>query len=224
MTDDFIRELQVRWKAQPTDAATVVEKLKRGRGTPRLLLWLEVAQGVVGVVFGAAFLWLAASDELLYGLIEVLRVPHSAAPAEAASQLHAMIRPIFALAGLILLVAQPLLTWRIVRARRESLVWEGETPESVLRAGARRAAASLKANGIGRAALWLLLALVASFWWFVVFGSLPVFIAVIQTAVYVGAIAAAWFWMDLRRERLRRELEACLELLKQYDAERGEGD
>lgn len=220
MTDDFIRELQVSWKAQEVRAPAVVARLRRGRWTPHLILGLELLHGLVGLAFGAGFLWLALASEPLELMFSL--VSHRPPPGEAVAEVHAVARPVFLLAAAVLLVVQPLFTWRLVAARRASLRWEGETPEGVLRTGARLAAASLEANRIGRWALWLLLAFAASFWGFVVFGSYPVLVAAIQTAAYLAGVGATWTWLELRRERLTREIETCLKLLEEYAAA-GEG-
>jgi hypothetical protein len=218
MTDDFIRELRSQWLAQPVDKAAVVGRLRRGRWTPRLLFWLEVVQGVAGAVFGVAFLWLAIDVGLLERLVAWRFAARGVTPEGLASLLLG-VRIMFAFSGLVMLLAVPPLAWAAVSARRRSLRWEDETPESVLRVGLRRADASLRANRIGRWHVWVLLAFVAGLWALPVLGLLPVFLMVFMTLIYLGVIAPIWIWLDLRREAIRRELETCLKLVEDYQGD-----
>jgi hypothetical protein len=221
MTDDFIRRLQSEWRAQPIDRSVMIGRLRRGRWTPRLLLWLEVLQGVVGVAFGAAFLWLALDPDRL-SLLLVSAFDRQAVSKEDIAYLARMLRWMLGAGGLVMLAAVPPLAWAAVRARLDGLKWEDETPESVLRFGLRRVDASLRANRLGRWHVWVLLAFVAGLWGLALVGLAPVFFLAQMTILYLLAIAGVWIWLDLRRERLRREMEACLRLLQELGADGGE--
>lgn len=219
MADDFIRELQVRWTAQPVDGAAVVARLRQGRATPRLLLWLEVVQGVVGVVFGLVFVWLALDAAALERWVGPLVEGRFSSP-EALGSYLATLCVLLGAGGVVMLASVPPLAWAAIAVRRETVRWEDETPESVLRAGLRRADGSLRANRIGRLHAFVLLAFVLGLWALPAFGAAPVFLVASLTLVYLVTIAMLWIWLDLRRERLRRELETCLALLQDYEAER----
>jgi hypothetical protein len=211
--DDFIRRLQSHWRAQEAGAgAARLAKLRRGRWTPRMLVWLEALQGVVGVAFGVAFTWLAATGDQLAIWLAPIYEARGVSAETAASHLR-LARYMLGGAGVVLLLSAPVLAWMAVQARRPSLRWEDETPESVLHAGLRRVDASLRANRVGRWHVWVLVAFVAALWALPVLGIASVPGMAIMTALYLGFIAPLWIWLDLRRERLRREMEACLRLL-----------
>jgi hypothetical protein len=218
MTDEFVRQLQNEWRAQPVGKAALVERLRRGRWTPHAVVWLEVLQGVVGVAFGFVFVWLAIDDaRLAVVFAPVLEL--RAMLAEQAAAYVRTLRVLFAVAGVVMFAAVPPLAWAAVRARRGSLKWEDETPESVLRVGLRRADASLRANRIGRWHVFLLLAFVAGLWALPLLGLMPVFVMVFMTVAYAFTIAPIWLWLDMRRERLRRELETYVRLLDDYEGD-----
>jgi hypothetical protein len=114
MTDDFIRQLQADWRAQPVDKAVVVGRLKRGRWTPRVLLWLELLQVVIVLVGGVVFLWLALDGALLDRTFATVFESRWSTE-RAAAQLQT-IRAIFAVSGVVMFAALPL-AWAAVRAR-----------------------------------------------------------------------------------------------------------
>ncbi len=222
MTDEFIRELQTRWRTQPVDGASVVARLRRERGTPRLLLGLEIVQAVVGILSGVVFVWLALDASLLARWLGGLIEARFASPEEATGYLRTL-RILLGAGGAVMLTTVPPLAWAAISARRAGLAWENETPESVLRAGLRRADSSLRANRIGRWHVFVLLAFVAGLWALPLVGLTPVLVVASMTLIYLLSIAPFWIWLDLRRERLRREIETCLGLLKEYEAETGGG-
>lgn len=217
MTDDFIRKLQEDWRAQPVERADVVGRLKRGRWTPRVLLWLELLQGAVAVICGVVFVWAAFDGALLAQLFEPALSRLSTE--RAAAQLNTM-RAIFGVSGVVMFAAMPLV-WAAVRARWGSLKWEDETPESVLRVGLRRADASLRANKVGRWHVWLLVAFVAALWALPPLGLAPTYLVIMLTLIYAACIVPIWLWLDLRWERVRGELETYLKLLEQYRTPEG---
>ncbi len=215
MTDDFIRELQADWLAQPVDKTLIVGRLKRGRWTPRVLFWLELLQGVAGLAGGVLFVWLAMDADVLALLFD--------GSIRARPESLLTLRSVFAVSGVVLLTTTPPLVWGALQARRGSLKWEDETPEGVLRVGVRRAVASLQANRVGRWHVWVLAAFVALLWGLVIVGFAPAYLVAFMTVTYAIIIAPLWLWLDLRRERVRRELETCLQLLQQYPGDRPDG-
>jgi hypothetical protein len=218
--DDFIRGLRADWCAQQVDkGAAVLGRLRRGRWTPSILMGLEVLQGVVGLLGGAAFLWIATSTDRLADWMEPLYRPHTST--EVVAGVFRIIRYVFALSGVVMLVSVPALTWMAVRARRGGLRWEDETPEGVLRAGVRRAESSLRANLVGRWNLAALLVFVVALWALAAVGLAPVWLIAELTVFYLGVIAGAWLWLDLRLGRVRKELDTCVALLSQYEASEG---
>jgi hypothetical protein len=220
MADNFIRDLQTRWRLQGDEAPVVIARLKRGRVTPRLLLAFEVLQGVVGVVSGVAFLWVALDRSVADALFGAQIAARGLTPEQAAVWIGG-VRALFGLSAAVMLLSVPPLAWAAVKARGLGVRWEDETPEGVLRAGARRADASLRANRVGRWHLWVLLAFVAALWALPALGLFPMRMTAVLAVAYILILGCVWVWLDLRRERLRRELETCLSLLAEYDAERG---
>jgi hypothetical protein len=188
MTDDLIRSLQCDWQAQEYDASQVVRRLRRARWTPHLVFALEVLACCVALGVGAWFAWVAAHQS-----------EH---------------RLLLALSAAVLLITVPVLGVATALARRPSLAWDDETPESILRIGIQRADASLRAMRVGR---WHV-AVVAGF--VVLLGVLQLLqlIDALQFLVFYSSVCffmslGGWIWMAWRVRVLRAERAACIELL-----------
>ncbi len=188
MTDDLIRDLQRDWQAQQFDASHVLRRLERTRWAPHIVLALEVLACCVTLGVGIWFAWVAAHNtehKLLYTL--------SAA---------------------ILLIAAPVLGVATALARRPSLAWHDETPESILRIGIRRADASLQAMRIGRWHVAIIVGFVALLWalqllQFIDAAEFLIFYSVVCLVVSLGS----WIWMMWRIKIVSAERDACIRLL-----------
>ena len=188
MTDELIRSLQRDWQSQEYDASHVIRRLRRARWTPHLVFALEVLGCCLALGVGVWFAWVAAHQSE-HKLLMVL----SAA---------------------VLLISVPLFGVATALARRPSLAWDDETPESILRIGIRRADASLRAMHLGR---WHM-AVVAGF--VVLLGVLQLLklidaleFLVIYASVCLVASLGSWIWMAWRSRIVRAEREACIRLL-----------
>ena len=140
MSDDLIRNLQRDWQSQEIDANHVVRRLKRTRWTPHLVLALEVLGCCFALGVGIWFGWVSAH--------------------------HTEHNLLYTLSAAILLIAAPVLGVATALARRPSLAWHYETPESILRIGIRRAGivALLQAMRVGRWHVAIIAGFVALLW------------------------------------------------------------
>lgn len=188
MNDDFIRDLRSDWQSQDLDVASAMQRLRRNRWTPHLALALELASCAVAWSAGLWFAWVAAHDE-----------EH---------------RILFALSAAVVLITAPALCVASLIARRHSLAWNAETPESLLRLGVRRADASLRAIRIGHWHIAIVTAFVAVLWIAEALGFIrAIKFLVLYTAVCVVASVTSALWMMGREKHLRRERAAYLGLL-----------
>jgi hypothetical protein len=188
MTDELIRRLQLEWQSQQYDASHMVRRLRRARWTPHLVFALEILGCCVALGVGVWFAWVAAHQSE-----------------------HKLL---MALSAAVLLITVPLLGVATALARRPSLAWDDETPESILRIGIQRADASLRAMRVGR---WHI-AVVAGF--VVLLGALQLLklIDALEFLILYGSVCAvvslgSWVWMARRSRTLRIEREACVRLL-----------
>lgn len=188
MTDELIRSLQRDWQSQEYDASHVIRRLRRARWTPHLVFALEVLGCCLALGVGAWFAWVAAHQ--------------------------AEHRLLMSLSAAVLLIAVPVLGIATALARRPSLAWDDETPESILRIGIQRADASLRTMRVGR---WHV-AVVAGF--VALLGALQLLklIDALQFLVFYSSVClvvslGSWIWMEWRIRTLRAEREACIRLL-----------
>ena len=121
-----------------TTPSEVVRRLQRARWTPHLVLGLEVLGCCLALGVGVWFAWVAAHQ-----------TEH---------------KLLFTLSAAVLLIAAPVLGVATALARRPSLAWDDETPESILRIGIRRAEASLQAMRVGRWHVAIIAGFVALLW------------------------------------------------------------
>jgi len=188
MTDDLIRDLQRDWQAQQFDATHVLRRLERTRWAPHIVLALEVLACCVTLGVGIWFAWIAAHN-----------IEH---------------KLLYTLSAAILLIAAPVLGVATALARRPSLAWHDETPESILRIGIRRADASLQAMRIGRWHVAIIVGFVALLWalqWLQLIDALAFLI--FYTSVCFTVSLGGWIWMAWRTRSVRAERDICARIL-----------
>ncbi len=188
MNDNFIRSLQSDWQSQDHDAARVLRRLRRTRWMPHIVLGSEIAGCAVALFVGIWFAWVAAHTEE-----------------------HKLL---FALSAGVMLIATPALCAATVIARRHSLAWDAETPETLLRVGMRRAESSLSAIRIGRWHIAIIALFVTTLWVLEAIGLIHAFgFLIFYTAVCLILSTVAWLWMTWREKRLRLERAVLVRLL-----------
>jgi hypothetical protein len=196
MNDDFIRSLQADWQSQANDADKVLRRLHRNRWTPHIVLAAEILACAVAFLVGLWFAWVAVNHEqhrLLYALS----------------------------AGVMLLVA-PALCIAGVMARRPSLAWDIETPESLLKVGIRRAESSLRAIRIGRWHVAIIAAFVLTLWAAEALGFIhAIDFLIFYSTFCLAASAGSWAWLGWREKRVRSERAACVRLLAALQVDNG---
>ena len=188
MTDELIRSLQREWQAQEYDASHMVRRLRRARWRPHLVFALEVLACCIALGVGSWFAWVAVHQSE-----------------------HKLL---MALSAAVLLITVPLLGVATALARRPSLAWDDETPESILRIGIQRADATLRTMRVGR---WHI-AVVAGF--VLLLGTLQLLqlidaleFLILYTSVCLVVSLGSWVWMAWRIRTLRAERDACVRLL-----------
>ena len=188
MNDDFLLRLQADWQSQENRADDVLRRLRRNRWTPHLVLGAEILVCAGAFLVGLWFAWIAVHDEQ-----------------------HAVL---FALSAAVMLLAAPALCVAGLIARRPSLAWEAETPESLLMVGMRRAESSLRAIRIGRWHVSIIGAFVLTLWIAQALGFIQAIdFLLLYTSVCVVVCVASWYWMGWRETRVRSEHAACARLL-----------
>ena len=188
MTDDLIRSLKSDWQSQEYDVRHVVRRLRRARWTPHLVFVLEVLGCCLALGVGVWFAWVAAHQSE-----------------------HKLL---FALSAAVLLITVPVLGVATALARRPSLAWDDETPESILRIGIRRADASLRTMRLGRWHVVVVAGFVVLLWALQLLKLIDareflVFYAAVCLVVSLGS----WIWMAWRIRIVRAERDACIRLL-----------
>jgi hypothetical protein len=191
MADEFLDELQANWRGQDAAFTEVHARLRRQRWRPHLALGFELATTAVAMAVGVWFALTAwRHGSLLYGM--------SAA---------------------ILLLASPVLAVATWLARKDSLRWEEETPESILVAAVRRADASLRVGRLVRVHLAVIAAFVVVLWACEVAGLIHArTFLVFYTAVCAVTAAGSLPWLAWREKRLYRERATCERLLTEITA------
>lgn len=194
MNDEFIRSLQGDWQSRDRDADKVLRRLRRTRWMPHVVLGAEIVGCALALLVGVWFAWVAAhTDE------------------------H---RLLFALSAAVMLITAPALCAASVMARRHSLAWEAETPDSLLRVGIRRADSSLSAIRVGRWHIAIIALFVMTLWIFETIGLInAVRFIIFYTAVCLAVSGAAWLWMRAREKQLRNERAVLVRLLATLTAD-----
>jgi hypothetical protein len=188
MTDELIRSLQRDWQSQEYDASHVVRRLKRARWMPHLVFALEILGCCLALGVGVWFAWIAAHQS-----------EH---------------RLLWALSAAVLLISVPVLGIATALARRPSLAWDDETPESILRIGIRRADASLQAMRLGRWHVAVVTGFVVLLWtlqWLKLIDALEFLF--LYSSVCLVVSLGSWIWMAWRTRAVRAERDACVRLL-----------
>jgi hypothetical protein len=188
MNDEFIRGLQADWQSQAHGSGKVLQGLRRNRWTPHIVLGAEILVCALAFMVGLWFAWVAMHDER-----------------------HALL---FALSAAIMLLAAPALCVAAVVARRPSLAWDVETPESLLNVAIRRAESSLRAIRIGRWHVGVIAIFVITLWVAEALGFIhAIDFLILYTTVCAAMSVASWLWMRWRETRVRSEHAACVRLL-----------
>jgi hypothetical protein len=196
MNDDFLRRLQADWQSQDNDADKVLRRLHRNRWTPHIVLGGEILVSALAFLVGLWFAWVAVHHEQ-HGLL-------------------------YALSAAVLLLAAPALCVAGVLARRPSLAWDVETPESLLNVGIRRAESSLRAIRIGRWHVAIIAAFVMTLWIAQALGFIhAIDFLILYTLVCLVVSVASWLWMRWRENRVRSEHAACIRLLAAFQVDNG---
>jgi uncharacterized membrane protein len=190
MTDDFMRDAQAAWRHTPADIPAMRQVMRKRRWTPHMVLAIEVIAGVFGFAMGLVFFALA---------LETRAIP-------------------FILAAIVMLAGMPLATGASIRARRDSLRWEDDTPRGVVVTAARRAEAALRAVTLGRLAVAIIATFVALLWLVQWAGAMhEARFLHIYTAICVVICAPLLVYLHYRERRMRGEQAACLGLLRELD-------
>jgi hypothetical protein len=188
MSDEFIRSLQDDWQSQDHDAPRVLSRLRRTRWLPHVVLGAEIVACAFALLVGIWFAWVAVHGED-----------------------HTLL---FALSAAVMLIVAPGLCVATVIARRHSLAWDAETPESLLGVGMRRADSSLSAIRIGRWHIAIIALFVTTLWVLEAVGLIHAArFLIFYTAVCLAVSVAGWWWMSSRERRLRSERAVFVRLL-----------
>lgn len=188
MNDDFIRDLRGDWQSQDHDVTSALQRLRRNRWTPHLALTMELSACAVALAAGLWFAWVAAHN-----------------------QEHKLL---YALSAAVVLITAPALGVASLVARRRSLAWDAESPESLLRVGVRRAEASLRAVRIGHWHIAIVAIFVATLWIAQASGLIhAIEFLVLYTVVCAIVCVASWFWMTRQAKRARGDHAAYVGLL-----------
>jgi hypothetical protein len=195
MNDEFLQGLQSSWRGQDASLATMQARLRRQRWRPHLALGYELLGTVAVMGVGIWFALIAVRQGSL----------------------------LFAMSAGVLLIAAPALALAAWLARKDSLRWEDETPESVLVLGVRRADASLKVLRLGRVHLAVIGAFVVILWVSELIGLIDARDFVVLYTLVCAATAAFYLpWLAWRQKRVIRERAMCQRLLD--DLRDGEQD
>jgi hypothetical protein len=191
MTDDLIRRLQSDWQSQEIDATEIVHRLRRTRWVPHLVLGLEILACCLASGVGVWFAWVANH--------------------------HPEHRLLYTLSAVILLISAPVLAVASALARRASLGWHDETPESILRIGLRRTEASLRAMRVGHWHIAIIAGFVAVLWacqWLELIDAFEFLI--LYSSVCLVVALGSWLWMRWRARAVTAERNAYVRLLTEF--------
>jgi len=101
-------------------------------------------------------------------------------------------------------------------ARRDSLHWEDETPDEVLRTSLARAEASLRAIRIGHLGVAVIVGFVAILWFAQAAGILRAFgFMQVYSLTAAGVCAPYLVYLNLRKRQVSRERAACHQLISE---------
>jgi hypothetical protein len=195
MNDEFIRGLQRDWQSREQDVGEMLRRLRRNRWAPHAVLGLELLGYAVALAVGVWFASVA------------LRTSEH--------------RLLFTLSAAILLTTAPALGIASAMARRDSLKWGDETPESILQIGIRRANASLRMVRVGQWHTAVIATFVALLWILQFAGWVDAFrFLVLYSSICFVVSMGSWLWMRRQSRKARAEQEACRRLLAALRVER----
>lgn len=196
MSDEFLNRLHAQWRQQDATFAEIHIRLRRARWRPHLVLGFELVACVGGFVVGLWFAWTAVALSSL----------------------------LFALSAAVMLLAVPAFAVAAIVARKGSLRWEDETPQSVLRVGLRRADASLRAIRVGRWHMVVAVAFVAVLWLLEWTGLIQARrFLLFYTALMATALGAQVAWMRWRERQVRAQRAVCKRLLDDLETNDADG-
>lgn len=188
MIDEQWAALRAGWRRQDTDSAAIYARLRRERWRPHVVLALELLGALLTLVVGGWYAWAAVKQQSL----------------------------LLALSALVLLLSMPAFALGTLRARRGSLRWEEETPEAMLAVALRRTEASLRAIGVGRWQIAILVVFVAVLWTTQALGYIDALgFLVYYTVITFGAAIPYGVWLGGRQRRLLAEQAACRRMLQE---------
>jgi Na+/melibiose symporter-like transporter len=191
MSDDFLKDHQADWRAQPDDFTAARDRLQRERWKPHVQLAAAIASAVVGIVTGVVF----------------------AAMATATGKL------LFVMAAVVMGVGLPGAMAISVVLQRKAFVWDDETPESLLRTGVRRADATLRTARFGWSAFVLIGGFILALWVAERLGYIEeTWFVIVYTVVGAVTLGFAWLGMRGRIDRLQRERANLARLLAELEA------
>jgi hypothetical protein len=189
MTDEFIRGLQRDWQSREQDVGEMLRRLRRNRWVPHAVLAFELLGYAVALSVGVWFASVA------------FRTPEH--------------RLLFALSAAILLTTAPALAIASAMARRDSLAWGDETPESILQIGIRRANSTLRIVRVGQWHVAVIAMFVALLWILQFAGWIDaVRFLVLYSLICCVVSMGSWVWMRRQARKAREEQEACRRLLE----------
>lgn len=190
MSDDFLNEARANWRGLDEEVGHMARRLHRQRVLSRLAVLASFAGTGVAVAAGA---W------LLFSGLDVA---------------HALLGRI---AGLVLLVAVPVLSVASYLARRRQPRWEEETPEGILRYALKQLEVDTALLKVTRWHAYVLAGFLAVLWVGAGFGWIPRDDFLIGfTILYLVTSGAAFLWVRLRQQRIMRERARCEALLAEY--------
>lgn len=192
MSDEFLDDMRRNWREQDAAIEGVAARLKRGMAIQRLMLWLEIAVGVAGPIFGV--------------FVTVLGV-----------QRH---NNFLTIGGLSLVLSAPLFAWLAWRARKGEPDLADETPQGVLRQMIEATHTTERLMRLCRWQGWILVGLTVLLWAASPSGFVDTDhrLALI-TVIFVASALLAFAWAVWRERGARRERARCRELLAEFRSE-----
>ncbi|MBX7247966.1 MAG: hypothetical protein K1X35_02830 [Caulobacteraceae bacterium] len=189
MSDDFLDELKRNWREQDAEVEGVATRLRRGLLYQRIMLWLEIAVGVLGPVFGL--------------VMTVLGVQRSNA--------------FLTIGGLSVVLSAPLFAWLAWRVRKSEPELADDTPQGVLRQMIERTHTTERLMRLCRWQGWALVGLTAALWAASPSGFVDTdHRLMLITVLFLGSALWAFGWALWRERGARRERARCRELLAEY--------
>lgn len=187
--DDFLDRARANWRASDEAVEQLTERLRRQQFWSRLAFPAELGAAVIAVGAGIWLLFWAIDGYVVLGRI----------------------------AGVVLLVAVPILTAASWFARRAQPKWESETPEGVLRYALRKADVTVSLLRLAQWHAVVLAGFVAALWVAAVAHYVMIDMFLFAFTVFYLAVAfGTYVWVRWRRARLAAERQQCEALLAEF--------